>query len=129
MDALLAAGAKIDAPSRAIVDELSEGDTPLLLAAKAGYVPIARHLIAKGAEVDLADKRGLTPLHIAVLKEDVELLDLLLKSKANVNAKTKAGATPLSIAIAKENSCAEILLQHGAIEGTPFQEEDAPPDL
>ena len=92
---------------------LTTGATPLLRAAKALDAPAIRVLLASGADVTLANSRGITPIMAAAgmgsvdadtrgfyLSEDVERrsiesLTLLLKAGADVNAKDPRGLTPL----------------------------------
>ena len=92
---------------------LTTGTTPLLRAAKALDAPAARLLLAKGADLSLANSRGITPVMAAAglgsvdadtrgfyLSEDtqqraIESLTLLLKAGGDVNGKDSRGLTPL----------------------------------
>jgi ankyrin repeat protein len=92
---------------------LTMGATPLLRAAKALDAPAIRVLLEHGADVKLANSRGITPLMAAAgmgsvdadtrgfyLSEDVERrsiesLTLLLKAGGDVNARDPRGLTPL----------------------------------
>ena len=55
-------------------------ETPLQIAARKGYVDIARILIHGGADVDAMSGKsaGLTPLHLAVIRGHNGIVDLLL---------------------------------------------------
>lgn len=72
--------------------------TPLHLAAKHGYISIARQLIQKGANVDAVDDNQNTPLHLACQYANIRLVELLIQSNANVNALTKFKYSPLHYA-------------------------------
>ena len=92
---------------------LTTGTTPLLRAAKALDAPAVRLLLAKGADLSLANSRGITPVMAAAglgsvdadtrgfyLSEDtqhraIESLTLLLKAGGDVNGKDSRGLTPL----------------------------------
>ena len=92
---------------------LTTGTTPLLRAAKALDAPVVRLLLAKGADLSLANARGITPLMAAAglgsvdadtrgfyLSEDteqrsIESLTLLLKAGGDINGRDSRGLTPL----------------------------------
>jgi hypothetical protein len=97
---------------------LTTGTTPLLRAAKALDAPAIRVLLAKGADLSIANSRGITPLMAAAglgsvdadtrgfyLSEDtqqrsIESLKLLLKAGGDINAKDSRGLSPLHEAAA-----------------------------
>jgi ankyrin repeat protein len=74
-----------------------------------------RDLLARGANVDVADEDGRTPLHQAVLGNSIGLVGLLIESGATVDAKDHHGYTPLHFA-AQEYApmIARILVAKGA---------------
>ena len=92
---------------------LTMGTTPLLRAAKALDASAIRALLAKGADVSLANSRGMTPTMAAaglgsvdadtrgvyttedVQQRSVEALTLLLASGGDINAKDTRGLTAL----------------------------------
>jgi uncharacterized protein len=92
---------------------LTTGATPLLRAAKALDAPAIAALLAKGADITLANSRGMTPLMAAAglgsvdadtrgfyLSDDTQLrsiesLKLLINAGGDVNAKDSRGLTPL----------------------------------
>ena len=92
---------------------LTTGATPLLRAAKALDAAAIRVLLAKGADLKLANTRGMTPLMAAaglgsvdadtrgiyttedVQKRSIESLTLLLEAGGDINAKDSRGLTPL----------------------------------
>ena len=92
---------------------LTTGATPLLRAAKALDAPAIRLLLENGANLSLANNRGVTPLMAAaglgsvdadtrgfyltddVQQRSIESLTLLLKAGGDINAKDARGLTPL----------------------------------
>jgi ankyrin repeat protein len=92
---------------------LTTGATPLLRAAKALDAPAIALLLARGADITLANSRGVTPMMAAAglgsvdadtrgfyLSEDtqqrsIESLTLLIKAGGDINAKDPRGLTPL----------------------------------
>ena len=56
--------------------------TPLHIAASAGHTEIAEMLIAKGADVNIKNKRNQTPLTVAKQKNDKAMIELLEKHGA-----------------------------------------------
>jgi len=125
VEMLLAAGAnpnaqlKLSPPFRNIGNDrgldgmLTTGATPLLRAAKALDAPAIAALLAKGADISLANSRGITPIMAAAglgsvdadtrgfyLSEDtqqrsIDSLKLLIKAGGDINAKDSRGLTPL----------------------------------
>ena len=125
VEMLLAAGAnpnaqlKLSPPFRNIGNDrgldgmLTTGATPLLRAAKALDAPAIAALLAKGADLSLANSRGMTPIMAAAglgsvdadtrgfyLSDDtqqrsIESLKLLIKAGADINSKDSRGLTPL----------------------------------
>lgn len=87
----------------------------LLTAAKLADVGRARELVAGGAPVDAADRRGFTPLMWAAAGGSVELTTYLLESGARVDSRAADGTTALYLAAA--NGAADVvslLLARGA---------------
>ena len=125
VEMLLAAGAnpnaqlKLSPPFRNIGNDrgldgmLTTGATPLLRAAKALDAPAIAALLAKGADISLANSRGITPIMAAAglgsvdadtrgfyLSDDtqqrsIESLKLLIKAGGDINSKDSRGLTPL----------------------------------
>jgi ankyrin repeat protein len=125
IEMLLAAGAnpnaqlKLAPPFRNIGNDrgldgmLTTGATPLLRAAKALDAPAIAALLATGADISLANSRGMTPIMVAAglgsvdadtrgfyLSEDtqqrsIESLKLLIKAGGDINSKDSRGLTPL----------------------------------
>jgi uncharacterized protein len=125
VEMLLAAGAnpnaqlKLSPPFRNIGNDrgldgmLTTGATPLLRAAKALDAPAIAALLAKGADISLANSRGITPIMAAAglgsvdadtrgfyLSDDtqqrsIESLKLLIKAGGDINSNDSRGLTPL----------------------------------
>ncbi len=111
IDLLLAHGADIDARSAArdyqrhITAEGrpksldSGGFTPLLYAARENCIECVDALLAKGADVDLADPDGVSPLHLAIMNANWDLAKKLIEAGADVNQWDIFGAAPLFTAV------------------------------
>ena len=105
VDVLLAAKANVNARNRF-------GDTPLMGAALAGRLDIARKLRARGAELD---GKGWTPLIYAATGGHDELVAYLLDQAANINAESPNGTTALMMAVREgKGSTFDLLLKRGA---------------
>jgi ankyrin repeat protein len=95
-----------------------DGVTPLHVAARKGYVEIAKLLLEHGADPNIKDLHGWTPLHDAAYWGNVEVARLLLQHGADPNVKGKRGETPLILAISGDSQAhadvAKLLLEHGA---------------
>ncbi len=75
---LLSRGARPDLQSR-------DGTSPLMLAAQIGWVEGAEQLLARRANVNLANARGETALIFAVQRRDLPMVRLLRSQGADVN--------------------------------------------
>lgn len=60
-----------------------DGDTPLIAAARAGFVDAAEWLLAAGAKVDAANRMNETPLIVAVQQRQLAIVKLLLANGAD----------------------------------------------
>ena len=112
LDALLAAGADINARTVAISDSMwrmsapahvepAFGQTPLAVAVREGRIDAVRLLLRHGAALDATDSNGRTPLHTAAApwwQENAELAALLITAGADVQARDGDGRTPLDLA-------------------------------
>jgi ankyrin repeat protein len=79
--------------------------------------PVARLLIAHGADVNAASRKGQTPIAYAALSGDIELVGELLAKGADANVKDAYGTTPLELAISSgHKEIAAMLREHGAKE-------------
>jgi ankyrin repeat protein len=68
---------------------------PTRLGRRVGSIKTAQLLLARGADVNGANKNGTTPLHVAAYHEQSAVAALLIRNGANVNARTEIGWTPL----------------------------------
>jgi ankyrin repeat protein len=93
VDALLAAGAEVSAPSRETMKL-----TPLASALAAGHNQIARTLIDHGAHVNAKGDNDVTPLHTAAARGNIEAATFLLEHGADIHAATKDGKKPIAYA-------------------------------
>ncbi|VVM06421.1 hypothetical protein MAMC_01070 [Methylacidimicrobium cyclopophantes] len=111
----LAAAEKFLAKDPKSVNERdSLGFTPLLNAIRMDRWPMARLLLEKGANPNLADNEGWTPLLFSVWKDNRDFVRLLLEHGANGSMAAKDGWSPLSLAASgSDPELVEILLSHG----------------
>jgi ankyrin repeat protein len=79
------------------------GFTPLLYAARDGRIDMVQSLIAKGADLELADANGITPLQMAIANVNIALARYLLERGANPNSHDDYGRTPLWLAVEMRN--------------------------
>jgi ankyrin repeat protein len=78
------------------------GEAPLLYATRLRRTRMMRWLLARGAEVDLADEVGRTPLYHAVLRRHpLTEIDILLAHGAEIERSAADGSSPLSVAGAR----------------------------
>jgi ankyrin repeat protein len=107
--ALLAGGAKVDAPNR-------RGLTALMGASAMGYPQIVRILIQAGASVNAVDSDGDSAcIIIAEYPCREEVMIELLHGGADVNIANAAGDTALHVAArAGTSTMISLLLRHGA---------------
>jgi serine/threonine protein kinase len=103
--------------NRALVNERDEyGKTPIFYALQWGFPDMAKHLLKRGADVNLpctADHQS--PLFVASDYGWADTVELLLKKGALVEERNKYGYTPLMIASARGNTAiVQILLDRGA---------------
>ena len=76
-----------------------EGITPLFLAARGGYLDIARETLRQGANVNACGgEQRIGPLHWAAHKELEEMAVLLIEAGADISLKDKQSRTPIVMA-------------------------------
>jgi uncharacterized protein len=107
--ALIERGAgEVDLPGR-------DGMTPLLWAAQANDLDIARLLLGAGADANLGNRYGITPLWLAGTNRAPAMVALLLEHGADASAALPHGETPLMAAARSGDSeSARLLLDAGA---------------
>jgi ankyrin repeat protein len=94
-----------------------DGFTPLTIAAYFSQEEIARFLVERGADVNLASSNHMqvAPLHSAVAIQNIPLAKLFLENGAEVNKSQMEGIRPLHSAVHRgQVKMVELLLKHGA---------------
>ena len=79
--------------------EATTGMTPLVIAAKQGYVDIVTYLLDIGVELDEADNHGVTALQSACSQGRYDIVTLLLEQGASTTRRTDKGDTALTTAV------------------------------
>ncbi|HMP73572.1 MAG TPA: ankyrin repeat domain-containing protein [Kiritimatiellia bacterium] len=74
------------------------GDTPLTLAVQAAQLPVIEWLIAREADLRIANADGKTPLHLAAEKGSLPIATALFTSDIDLDAIDAQGQTPAQIA-------------------------------
>lgn len=82
---------------------ISDGLTPLYLAAFAGDVPLITHLVNLKADPNFASKDERAPLFSAISNNKLDAVKELCRLKADVNAMIDEGMTPFHCAIHFKN--------------------------
>nr|XP_055038655.1 ankyrin repeat and SOCS box protein 10-like isoform X1 [Misgurnus anguillicaudatus] len=101
--------------------------TPLHITAGRGFTECLRHLLLRGARVDLAPG-GNTALHEACEECQPECAKLLLQYGANVSATNEDGQMPLHVCTERESlECAKHLIAFGAVVNSQTLDENDTP--
>ncbi len=81
----------------ALLEARDDGEnvTPLAYAAGFGHMEVLEYLVARGADVNARDPRGLTALHLTVYTGQLQALRYLLDKGADVKAKGPSGMVAL----------------------------------
>jgi ankyrin repeat protein len=87
--------ALLAAPTIQVNALTEQGESPLMLAALAGYADVCQKLIDKGADIN---KPGWTALHYAATSGNVVIIKMLLEHYAYVDTESPNGSTPLMMA-------------------------------
>ncbi len=92
------------------------GFSAMHLAARFGFVDIARLLLDNGATLDIRSLlTGGTPLHTAASANQIDFAKMLIKRKANLEIVDKLGSTPLLTATMRTDpDMVEVLVDAGA---------------
>ncbi|RZL46743.1 MAG: ankyrin repeat domain-containing protein [Pedobacter sp.] len=109
-----------------------DGFTPLGLACYFAHEDIARFLVLKGAEVNVASKNGyhVFPIHSAVAANNFNITKMLLDNGAYPNVCQKSGVAPLHSAAQLGNiELIILLLEHGAEVTLRMEGGKLPSDL
>nr|WP_088306694.1 ankyrin repeat domain-containing protein [Novosphingobium sp. B 225] len=95
--------------------DISSGEGALHLVTARRDLTWMQFLIAKGANVNIRDFKGVTPLVVAVNNNFAEAVDLLVSRGAKIDESNNAGETPLITAVHNRNvAMMRILLKAGA---------------
>jgi ankyrin repeat protein len=95
--------------------ELSQNDKLLIQSTYDGKLSTVESLVAKGADVNLADKKKRTPLIFAASNGHVAVVEFLLDKGADINARDSDGQSALMYASKRSfNETAALLINHGA---------------
>lgn len=90
----------------------SNDESPLMLAALKGYLPVCEALITHDADIN---KPGWAPLHYAATGGHLDVMSLLLDKNAYIDAASPNGSTPLMMAAMYGTSDAvKLLVEAGA---------------
>lgn len=93
----------------------TNGDTPLIIAARNGNAPIVKYLCDSGANVNLQNNDGWTALHYASYYGFEAVVQVLLRYNVSLETKNKEGYTALWYAMEKKNeTLIELLKNSGA---------------
>jgi len=87
----------------------SNGDTPLITAARVGFLPAMDLLFQLGVKVDTANKMGETPLIVAVQQRELEAVKLLLAHGADPDRKDSAAGYSARDYAKRDNRTRDIL--------------------
>ena len=91
------------------------GSTPLTVATARRSLTYVGFLLGKGANPDLADRKGDTALLIAARSGFIEGVDRILAAGARVDVANRQGETPLIVAVqARQAAVVRKLLEAGA---------------
>jgi ankyrin repeat protein len=104
-------------PGSVIVNtrDVTSGETALHIVIQRRDSAWLGYLLQKGANPNLADKKGTTPLMLATQLGYVEGIDVLTRRKAQVDQSNRAGETALILAVQLRNTEAvRALLKAGA---------------
>lgn len=100
--------------------DTTTGRTMLHWAAANGRDTLLANLLARGADVNALNMRGLSALHSAVLCGSAATVEKLLESGAEVQRRTKHGWSALDLAaIIGHSGVAALLVSHGADMAAP----------
>ena len=102
------------------------GDTPLITAARVGFVEAVELLLGLGAKVDAANRMGETPLIIAVQQRQLPIVKLLLDKGANPDKTDSAAGFSARDYAKRDSRSREILalIEGSTTKSSTDEEED-----
>ncbi|WP_256012380.1 ankyrin repeat domain-containing protein [Desertivirga xinjiangensis] len=109
-----------------------DGFTPLGLACYFGHEDVARHLLLKGADVNLPSQNGYSvyPLNSTTAANNNDITKMLLEAGAEVNVAQSSGLTPLHSAAQHGNiEILILLLEAGANIDARTESDKTPADV
>ena len=125
---LLDNGADVNEPELPRGNVRNYGNTPILMASKAGAVEVVQALIERGANLEALPCQGyiFTSLGTAIVQNNSELVKLLIENGANIGIlKNISPDTALHIACRYDRlEMAEILIENGADYNEPAWADD-----
>ncbi|MBV8624878.1 MAG: ankyrin repeat domain-containing protein [Herbaspirillum sp.] len=113
-DSMKAFDLLVNAPDVNLEAQATNGDTPLMLAAFYGNVPVVKLLLAREVEVN---RPGWTALHYAAINGSSEIVKLLLDASAYVDAESPdEQMTPVMLAAMRGRVAAVAALRDGGAD-------------
>lgn len=106
-----------DRPGSTLINsrDISTGETGLHIAVARRDMTWLLFLTDRGANPNIADKKGVTPLMLASQLGEVSLVEALIKVGAQVELTNRAGETPLILAVHRRDiQMMRVLLAAGA---------------
>lgn len=95
--------------------DVTSGETALHIVTARRDLTWLRYLIGKGANVNIADGRGITPLQLAINLGWLDGVQYLVANKANLDTSNDSGETPLITAVhRRDKAMMQVLLTGGA---------------
>jgi ankyrin repeat protein len=91
-----------------------EGVTPLAYAAGFGRMEVLEFLVARGANVNARDPRGLSALHLTAYTGQLQALRFLLDKGADVTARGPSGMGPLHFVADRQTEVLKLLIERKA---------------
>lgn len=107
----------LDEPGSTLVNarDLSSGETALHIVTERRDAVWLRFLLSKGANPNVADKRGTTPLQLATQLGFADGVETLADRGATVDVADSTGETPLIAAVHRRDAAlVRLLIKHGA---------------
>ncbi|MBU0729218.1 MAG: ankyrin repeat domain-containing protein [Proteobacteria bacterium] len=106
------------------------GETPLILAISHGYTDIALLLIARGADINLSNNKGISPLMAAGEADNYDLFNLFIIKGADISLRDSQGENALhKTARLGHAKPVQLLLQKGLYPHTKSGYGQTPQEL